>query len=183
MKKLSLTIIVSLLAGFIGGIIANNFLSNNIASAEKNSPIHSIVRATKFELVDQNGETFGSWERMAQGTFFQMKQKGSNCSFTIEQIDDMFLRLMLVNKTGNKVVLQIYEEPSMGGDSGMFLSDILTNRLNIFLNPAGQPKISLYKTGYQADQLSIGDLRKMGVEGMNNLEKSRGLLWETPDIK
>jgi hypothetical protein len=58
-KQYSQIVILALIAGLVGGVVSNQFLMGEPYLAEKNGLQEKVIRAERFELVDNNGTLRG----------------------------------------------------------------------------------------------------------------------------
>ena len=59
-KQHSLTVVLALIAGLVGGVISSEFFMGRLVYAEKKPTQEKVVRAEKFELVDKNNKVVAS---------------------------------------------------------------------------------------------------------------------------
>lgn len=67
-RQHSLTLLLAVVAGLVGGLISSRLLMEQPVFAEKKAPHEKVVRAERFELVDEDGNIFSSLQHEGLAT-------------------------------------------------------------------------------------------------------------------
>lgn len=96
-KQHTLTVVLSLIAGLVGGMVSSQFFMGQPVYAEKKPTQEKVVRAEKFELVDKNNKVVARMRHEKRTTFWEMLSENGNTSFSVSSGHDM-VTLDLGNK-------------------------------------------------------------------------------------
>jgi len=80
-KQHTLTIVLSLVAGLVGGVVSTQLFMGQPVFAEKKPTHQKVLRAERFELVDKEGFVWGKLEQMADGGVISINFKSKGASF------------------------------------------------------------------------------------------------------
>jgi hypothetical protein len=67
-QRHSLTMLLALIAGLVGGVVSNQFFMGQLVFAEKKAAHEKVIRAESFEVVDQEGNLHASLSHSEYGT-------------------------------------------------------------------------------------------------------------------
>jgi hypothetical protein len=67
-QRHSLTLLLALMAGLVGGVVSNQFFMGQLVFAEKKPAHEKVIRAESFEVVDRDGNVHASLSRSEYGT-------------------------------------------------------------------------------------------------------------------
>jgi hypothetical protein len=67
-KPQGISIVLGLISGLVGGVVASPFLAGTPVFAEKAFQEPKVIRAEKFEIVDKNGRVRGEFGLRSDGT-------------------------------------------------------------------------------------------------------------------
>jgi hypothetical protein len=190
MKQL-LTLILAMTSGFIGGSIASHLQSQSPATP-------GIVRASRFELIDESGRRISAWERDSRGQSlmtFVNKDGNELATFGLLNTGSPFL-----NMTGRdgKVRLTLglgaKDKPLLGmGDEkweGRVLLGFIENDTpsardeNGALSASDDDWVLLFRApGHISDLASIGAIsnRAGAKSGEISVRSSTGKRWSVPE--
>lgn len=76
-KQSMTTIILSLIAGLVGGMISCWFFIGQAVFAEKKVTHEKVVRAERFEVVDELGNALGAFSNLNGNAFIELETKNS----------------------------------------------------------------------------------------------------------
>lgn len=188
-KKHGLTVICSLLAGFLGGITAFSFFVGGPAFAEMVTKARKVVMAEEFRLVDKKGEVLSSWGSYADnyGMVFFSKEGEHRALFSLTSPEGAPV-LALADKEGNYrtlIGLGAGRQPYIAlrdKDGG--------ERLSLTLTDTGEPTLIFYdKNGKERAVLGTMDITRMKRTGAIEkrsysslvlLDKDGKIVWKTP---
>lgn len=116
-KQHTLTVVLALVAGLVGGIISSQLLIDQPVYAEKKPAHEKLVRTEKLEIVDEEGKVYA-----------RLKQEGG-MAFMRLQSDKNFVNFMV---SRNLAMMAIVEQ-----DSSM---------MNVVVDESG-PSLSMFDSG------------------------------------
>lgn len=67
-KSQGISLALGFISGLVGGVVASQFLTEAPGFAEKAFHEPKVIRAEKFEIVDQNGRVHGEFGLRSDGT-------------------------------------------------------------------------------------------------------------------
>jgi hypothetical protein len=91
--KLLFTLIVAVAGGFIGGS-----LSNRMGSVRAAAP--DVIRASRFELIDESGRRIGVWERNSKGQSLTFVGKDGNQQIAFGLLNSSYPFLDMTGRDG-----------------------------------------------------------------------------------
>ena len=189
-KQQLMFIVFSLLAGFIGAFISNQFFSTKSAFAEKNQKPHKEIVAEAFKLVDRNGEVQGflktSYHPKTGKPYPYLAFSTEKTGFLLEVGDDS----VNLSLSGMHSYIQImagenFASLSLGqGEKSYFHKndiELITNsgETNISLNDK-RGKLRTRIGNYNLVNKKTGVKQKHPLSSMVLVDDKENVLWSAP---
>ena len=106
-KQRTLTVMLALIIGLVGGVISSQFLMGETVFAEK--PTHlKVLKAGKLELVDKEGNIFASLGQVEGGTWLRLSNR--NGAFLNASLHDHYAVMSIGDEIYGRIFLEVVKD-------------------------------------------------------------------------
>ena len=188
-KQCSLLLVLSLLAGLMGGIFANQFFLGTPVLADNKIESQNVVMAEEFRLVDKEGKILSTWGMYAGGPGIVLFNKSGQfrAVFSLTSPDEGPVLTFADNKGNHRAIVGL----GAGRQPYVTLRDQTgKERISLSLGDDGDPYLALYDQEeneravlgtIDATKLKrTGAIEKRSVSSLVLLGKDGQITWKTP---
>ena len=188
-KQCGLLLVLSLLAGLMGGMITSQFFVGTPVLAENKVGSQNVVIAEEFRLVDKEGKILSTWGMYAGGPGIVLFNKSGQfrAVFSLTSPDEGPVLTFADNKGNHRAIVGL----GAGRQPYVTLRDQTGNeRISLSLDDDGDPYLALYDQEeneravlgtMDATKLKrTGAIEKRSVSSLVLLGKNGQISWKTP---
>ncbi len=188
-KQFSLLLMLSLLAGLVGGMLTSQFFLGTPVLAEKKVGAQNIVVAEEFRLVDKEDNILSTWGMYAGGPGIVLFGKNGQfrAVFSLTSPDEGPILTFADNKGNHRATVGLGAERQ----PYVTLRDQTGNeRISLSLDDDGDPYLALYDQAENEravlgtmDSTKLkrtGTIEKRSVSSLVLLGKDGQITWKTP---
>jgi hypothetical protein len=188
-KQCGLLLMVSLLAGLVGGIFTNHFLVGTPVLAQKKVGPQNVVVAEEFRLVDKEGKILSTWGMYAGGPGIVLFNKNGQfrAVFSLTSPEEGPILTFADNKGNHRAIVGLGTERqpyvTLRDQAGK-------ERISLSLDDDGDPYLALYDQAENErailgtmDSMKLkrtGTIEKRSVSSLVLLGKDGQITWKTP---
>ena len=188
-KQCGLLLVLSLLAGLVGGILTSQFFLGTPVLAEKKVGPQNVVMAEEFRLVDKEGKILSTWGMYAGGPGIVLFNKNGQfrAVFSLTSPDEGPVLTFADNKGNHRAIVGLGAERQ----PYVTLRDQAGNeRISLSLDDDGDPYLALYDQAENEravlgtlDSTKLkrtGTIEKRSVSSLVLFGKDGQITWKTP---
>ncbi len=188
-KQFSLLLMLSLLAGLVGGMLTSQFFLGTPVLAEKKVGAQNIVVAEEFRLVDKEDKILSTWGMYAGGPGIVLFGKNGQfrAVFSLTSPDEGPILTFADNKGNHRATVGL----GAGRQPYVTLRDQTGNeRISLSLDDDGDPYLALYDQAENERAIlgtidstklkRTGTIEKRSVSSLVLLGKDGQITWKTP---
>ena len=188
-KQFSLLLMLSLLAGLVGGMLTSQFFLGTPVLAEKKVGAQNVVIAEEFRLVDKEDKILSTWGMYAGGPGIVLFGKNGQfrAVFSLTSPDEGPILTFADNKGNHRATVGLGAERQ----PYVTLRDQTGNeRISLSLDDDGDPYLALYDQAENErailgtmDSMKLkrtGTIEKRSVSSLVLLGKDGQITWKTP---
>ena len=188
-KQFSLLLMLSLLAGLLGGMLTSQFFLGTPVLAEKKVGAQNIIVAEEFRLVDKEDNILSTWGMYAGGPGIVLFGKNGQfrAVFSLTSPDEGPILTFADNKGNHRATVGL----GAGRQPYVTLRDQTGNeRISLSLDDDGDPYLALYDQAENEravlgtmDSTKLkrtGTIEKRSVSSLVLLGKDGQITWKTP---
>jgi len=188
-KQFSLLLMLSLLAGLVGGMLTSQFFLGTPVLAEKKVGAQNVVIAEEFRLVDKEDNILSTWGMYAGGPGIVLFGKNGQfrAVFSLTSPDEGPILTFADNKGNHRATVGLGAERQ----PYVTLRDQTGNeRISLSLDDDGDPYLALYDQAENEravlgtmDSTKLkrtGTIEKRSVSSLVLLGKDGQITWKTP---
>ena len=188
-KQFSLLLVLSLLAGLVGGMLTSQFFLGTPVLAEKKVGAQNVVIAEEFRLVDKEDKILSTWGMYAGGPGIVLFGKNGQfrAVFSLTSPDEGPVLTFADNKGNHRATVGLGE----ARQPYVTLRDQTGNeRVSLSLDDDGDPYLALYDQAENErailgtmDSMKLkrtGTIEKRSVSSLVLLGKDGQITWKTP---
>lgn len=188
-KQFSLLLMLSLLAGLVGGMLTSQFFLGTPVLAEKKVGAQNVVVAEEFRLVDKEDKILSTWGMYAGGPGIVLFGKNGQfrAVFSLTSPDEGPILTFADNKGNHRATVGLGAERQ----PYVTLRDQTGNeRISLSLDDDGDPYLALYDQAENErailgtmDSMKLkrtGTIEKRSVSSLVLLGKDGQITWKTP---
>jgi hypothetical protein len=188
-KQSGLLLMVSLLAGLLGGIFTNQFLVGTPVCAQKKVRPQNVVIAEEFRLVDKEGKILSTWGMYAGGPGIVLFNKNGQfrAVFSLTSPEEGPVLTFADNKGNHRAIVGLGTERqpyvTLRDQAGK-------ERISLSLDDEGDPYLALYDQAENERAIlgtmdltklkRTGSIEKRAVSSLILLDKDGQITWKTP---
>lgn len=188
-KQCGLLLMISLLAGLVGGIFTNQFLVGTPVLAEKKVGPQNVVVAEEFRLVGKEGKILSTWGMYAGGPGIVLFNKNGQfrAVFSLTSPEEGPVLTFADNKGNHRAIVGLGTERqpyvTLRDQAGK-------ERISLSLDDDGDPYLALYDQAENErailgtmDSMKLkrtGTIEKRSVSSLVLLGKDGQITWKTP---
>ena len=188
-RQFSLLLVLSLLAGLVGGILTSQFFLATPVLAEKKTGPARVVIAEEFRLVDNEGKILSTWGMYAGGPGIVLFNKNGQfrAVFSLTSPEEGPVLTFADNKGNLRAIVGIGEERqpyvTLRDQAGK-------ERISLSLDEDGDPYLALYDQAENERAIlgtidstklkRTGTIEKRSVSSLVLLGKDGQITWKTP---
>ena len=188
-KQFGLLLVLSLLAGLVGGILASQFFLSTPVFAQKKIAPQNVVTAEEFRMVDKQGRILSTWGMYAGGPGMVLFSKNGQfrAVFSLTSPEEGPVLTFADNKGNHRAIV------GLGAKRQPYvtLRDQAGNeRISLSLDDDGDPYLALYDQAenerailgtIESTKLKrTGTIEKRSVSSLVLLGKDGQVTWKTP---
>ena len=188
-KQCGLLLVLSLLAGLVGGILSSQFFLGTPALAEKKVGPQNVITAEEFRLVDKEGKTLSTWGMYAGGPGIVLFNKNGQfrAVFSLTSPDEGPVLTFADNKGNHRAIV------GLGAERQPYVTlrdQTGKERISLSLDDDGDPYLALYDQAENEravlgtlDSTKLkrtGTIEKRSVSSLVLLGKDGEITWKTP---
>jgi hypothetical protein len=188
-KQCGLLLMISLLAGLVGGIFTNQFLVGTPVLAEKKVGPQNVVVAEEFRLVDKEGKILSTWGMYAGGPGIVLFNKNGQfrAVFSLTSPEEGPILTFADNKGNHRATV------GLGAERQPYVTlrdQAGKERISLSLDDDGDPYLALYDQAENErailgtmDSMKLkrtGTIEKRSVSSLVLLGKDGQITWKTP---
>ena len=188
-KQFSLLLMLSLLAGLVGGMLTSQFFLGTPVLAEKKVGAQNVVIAEEFRLVDKEDKILSTWGMYAGGPGIVLFGKNGQfrAVFSLTSPDEGPILTFADNNGNHRATVGLGAERQ----PYVTLRDQTGNeRISLSLDDDGDPYLALYDQAENErailgtmDSMKLkrtGTIEKRSVSSLVLLGKDGQITWKTP---
>jgi hypothetical protein len=188
-KQFSLLLMLSLLAGLVGGMLTSQFFLGTPVLAEKKVGAQNVVIAEEFRLVDKEDKILSTWGMYAGGPGIVLFGKNGQfrAVFSLTAPDEGPILTFADNKGNHRATVGLGAERQ----PYVTLRDQTGNeRISLSLDDDGDPYLALYDQAENERAIlgtmdstrlkRTGTIEKRSVSSLVLLGKDGQITWKTP---
>ncbi|MCG6944234.1 MAG: hypothetical protein LJE87_02700 [Deltaproteobacteria bacterium] len=188
-KQCGLLLVLSLLAGLVGGTLTSQFFVGTPVLAQKKVGPENVVTAEEFRLVDKEGKVLSTWGMYAGGPGIVLFNKSGQfrAVFSLTSPDEGPILTFADNKGNHRAIVGL----GSGKQPYVTLRDQTGNeRISLSLDDDGDPYLALYDQAENEravlgtlDSTKLkrtGTIEKRSVSSLVLLGKDGQITWKTP---
>jgi hypothetical protein len=188
-KQFSLLLMLSLLAGLVGGMLTSQFFLGTPVLAEKKVGAQNVIVAEEFRLVDKEDNILSTWGMYAGGPGIVLFGKNGQfrAVFSLTSPDEGQILTFADNKGNHRATVGL----GAGRQPYVTLRDQTGNeRISLSLDDDGDPYLALYDQAENEravlgtmDSTKLkrtGTIEKRSVSSLVLLGKDGQITWKTP---
>ena len=188
-KQFSLLLMLSLLAGLLGGMLTSQFFLGTPVLAEKKVGAQNIIVAEEFRLVDKEDNILSTWGMYAGGPGIVLFGKNGQfrAVFSLTSPDEGPILTFADNKGNHRATVGL----GAGRQPYVTLRDQTGNeRISLSLDDDGDPYLALYDQAENERAVlgtmdstklkKTGTIEKRSVSSLVLLGKDGQITWKTP---
>ncbi|MDH3557452.1 MAG: hypothetical protein WBF55_08610 [Syntrophobacteria bacterium] len=188
-KQFSLLLMLSLLAGLVGGMLTSQFFLGTPVLAEKKVGAQNVIVAEEFRLVDKEDNILSTWGMYAGGPGIVLFGKNGQfrAVFSLTSPDEGPILTFADNKGNHRATVGL----GAGRQPYVTLRDQTGNeRISLSLDDDGDPYLALYDQAENEravlgtmDSTKLkrtGTIEKRSVSSLVLLGKDGQITWKTP---
>ena len=188
-KQFSLLLMLSLLAGLVGGMLTSQFFLGTPVLAEKKVGAQNVIVAEEFRLVDKEDKILSTWGMYAGGPGIVLFGKNGQfrAVFSLTSPDEGPILTFADNKGNHRATVGLGAERQ----PYVTLRDQTGNeRISLSLDDDGDPYLALYDQAENEravlgtmDSTKLkrtGTIEKRSVSSLVLLGKDGQITWKTP---
>ncbi|MDH3802120.1 MAG: hypothetical protein OEU80_08550 [Deltaproteobacteria bacterium] len=188
-KQFSLLLMLSLLAGLVGGMLTSQFFLGTPVLAEKKVGAQNVIVAEEFRLVDKEDNILSTWGMYAGGPGIVLFGKNGQfrAVFSLTSPDEGPILTFADNKGNHRATVGLGAERQ----PYVTLRDQTGNeRISLSLDDDGDPYLALYDQAENEravlgtmDSTKLkrtGTIEKRSVSSLVLLGKDGQITWKTP---
>ena len=188
-KQFSLLLMLSLLAGLLGGMLTSQFFLGTPVLAEKKVGAQNIIVAEEFRLVDKEDKILSTWGMYAGGPGIVLFGKNGQfrAVFSLTSPDEGPILTFADNKGNHRATVGLGAERQ----PYVTLRDQTGNeRISLSLDDDGDPYLALYDQAENERAVlgtmdstklkKTGTIEKRSVSSLVLLGKDGQITWKTP---
>jgi len=188
-RQFSLLLVLSLLAGLVGGILTSQFFLGTPVLAEKKVGAQNVIVAEEFRLVDKEDNILSTWGMYAGGPGIVLFGKNGQfrAVFSLTSPDEGPILTFADNKGNHRATVGL----GAGRQPYVTLRDQTGNeRISLSLDDDGDPYLALYDQAENEravlgtmDSTKLkrtGTIEKRSVSSLVLLGKDGQITWKTP---
>ena len=188
-KQCGLLLMISLLAGLVGGIFTNQFLVGTPVLAEKKVGPQNVVVAEEFRLVDKEGKILSTWGMYAGGPGIVLFNKNGQfrAVFSLTSPEEGPVLTFADNKGNHRAIVGLGTERQ---PSVTLRDQAGKERISLSLDDDGDPYLAHYDQAENErailgtmDSMKLkrtGTIEKRSVSSLVLLGKDGQITWKTP---
>jgi hypothetical protein len=188
-KQFSLLLMLSLLAGLLGGMLTSQFFLGTPVLAEKKVGAQNVIVAEEFRLADKEGKILSTWGMYAGGPGIVLFGKNGQfrAVFSLTSPDEGPILTFADNKGNHRATVGLGAERQ----PYVTLRDQTGNeRISLSLDDDGDPYLALYDQAENERAVlgtmdstklkKTGTIEKRSVSSLVLLGKDGQITWKTP---
>jgi hypothetical protein len=188
-KQCGMLLVLSLLAGLVGGTLTSQFFVGTPVLAQKKAGPEKVVIAEEFRLVDKEGKILSTWGMYAGGPGIVLFNKSGQfrAVFSLTSPDEGPILTFADNKGNHRAIVGL----GSGKQPYVTLRDQTGNeRISLSLDDDGDPYLALYDQAENEravlgtlDSTKLkrtGTIEKRSVSSLVLLGKDGQITWKTP---
>ena len=188
-KQFSLLLMLSLLAGLLGGMLTSQFFLGTPVLAEKKVGAQNVIVAEEFRLVDKEDNILSTWGMYAGGPGIVLFGKNGQfrAVFSLTSPDEGPILTFADNKGNHRATVGLGAERQ----PYVTLRDQTGNeRISLSLDDDGDPYLALYDQAENERAVlgtmdstklkKTGTIEKRSVSSLVLLGKDGQITWKTP---
>jgi hypothetical protein len=188
-KQFSLLLMLSLLAGLLGGMLTSQFFLGTPVLAEKKVGAQNVIVAEEFRLADKEGKILSTWGMYAGGPGIVLFGKNGQfrAVFSLTSTDEGPILTFADNKGNHRATVGLGAERQ----PYVTLRDQTGNeRISLSLDDDGDPYLALYDQAENERAVlgtmdstklkKTGTIEKRSVSSLVLLGKDGQITWKTP---
>ena len=188
-KQFSLLLMLSLLAGLVGGMLTSQFFLGTPVLAEKKVGAQNVIVAEEYRLVDKEDNILSTWGMYAGGPGIVLFGKNGQfrAVFSLTSPDEGPILTFADNKGNHRATVGL----GAGRQPYVTLRDQTGNeRISLSLDDDGDPYLALYDQAENEravlgtmDSTKLkrtGTIEKRSVSSLVLLGKDGQITWKTP---
>jgi len=188
-KQFSLLLMLSLLAGLLGGMLTSQFFLGTPVLAEKKVGPQNVIVAEEFRLEDKEGKVLSTWGMYAGGPGIVLFGKNGQfrAVFSLTSPDEGPILTFADNKGNHRATVGLGAERQ----PYVTLRDQIGNeRISLSLDDDGDPYLALYDQAENERAIlgtmdstklkRTGTIEKRSVSSLVLLGKDGQITWKTP---
>jgi hypothetical protein len=188
-KQFSLLLMLSLLAGLVGGMLTSQFFLGTPVLAEKKVGAQNVIVAEEFRLVDKEDNILSTWGMYAGGPGIVLFGKNGQfrAVFSLTSPDEGPILTFADNKGNHRATVGL----GAGRQPYVTLRDQTGNeRISLSLDDDGDPYLALYDQAENERAVlgtmdstklkKTGTIEKRSVSSLVLLGKDGQITWKTP---
>ena len=188
-KQFSLLLMLSLLAGLLGGMLTSQFFLGTPVLAEKKVGAQNVIVAEEFRLVDKEDNILSTWGMYAGGPGIVLFGKNGQfrAVFSLTSPDEGPILTFADNKGNHRATVGL----GAGRQPYVTLRDQTGNeRISLSLDDDGDPYLALYDQAENERAVlgtmdstklkKTGTIEKRSVSSLVLLGKDGQITWKTP---
>jgi hypothetical protein len=188
-KQFSLLLMLSLLAGLVGGILTSQFFLGTPVLAEKRAGPQRVVTAEEFRLVDKEGKILSTWGMYAGGPGIVLFSKNGQfrAVFSLTSPEEGPVLAFADNKGNHRAIV------GLGAERQPYVTlrdQAGKERISLSLDHEGDPYLALYDQAENARAIlgtmdftklkRTGTIEKRSLSSLVLLGKDGQITWKTP---
>ena len=188
-KQFSLLLMLSLLAGLVGGMLTSQFFLGTPVLAEKKVGAQNVVIAEEFRLVDKEDKILSTWGMYAGGPGIVLFGKNGQfrAVFSLTSPDEGPILTFADNKGNHRATV------GLGAERQPYVTlrdQAGKERISLSLDDDGDPYLALYDQAENErailgtmDSMKLkrtGTIEKRSVSSLVLLGKDGEITWKTP---
>ena len=188
-KQFSLLLMLSLLAGLVGGMLTSQFFLGTPVLAEKKVGAQNVVVAEEFRLVDKEDKILSTWGMYAGGPGIVLFGKNGQfrAVFSLTSPDEGPILTFADNKGNHRATV------GLGAERQPYVTlrdQAGKERISLSLDDDGDPYLALYDQAENErailgtmDSMKLkrtGTIEKRSVSSLVLLGKDGQITWKTP---
>jgi len=188
-KQFSLLLVLSLLAGLVGGILASQFFLGTPVLAEKKAGPARVIIAEEFRLVDKEGKILSTWGMYAGGPGIVLFNKNGQfrAVFSLTSPEEGPVLTFADNKGNHRAIV------GLGAERQPYVTlrdQAGKERISLSLDDDGDPYLALYDQAENERAIlgtvdftklkRTGTIEKRSVSSLVLLGKDGQITWKAP---
>jgi len=188
-RQFSLLLVLSLLAGLVGGILTSQFFLGTPVLAEKKAGPQRVVIAEEFRLVDNEGKILSTWGMYAGGPGIVLFSKNGQfrAVFSLTSPEEGPVLAFADNKGNHRAIV------GLGAERQPYVTlrdQAGKERISLSLDDDGDPYLALYDQAENERAIlgtmdltklkRTGTIDKRSISSLILLGKDGQITWKTP---